>query len=101
MGVLDGVLDTILRRTKDSLTYKAGDVATDVVVKGAQKGLEATQKKGAPKILDKCPKCKAKLEPDAKFCPECGYKLIVTCEKCAIEYPIGTKFCKQCGEKPK
>jgi ribosomal protein L40E len=97
MGMFDGVLDTILKRTKDNLTYKAGDAATDVVVKGAKKGVDATQKKGAPKMLEKCPKCKAKLEPDAKFCPECGFKLIVTCEKCNIEYPIGTKFCKQCG----
>jgi predicted RNA-binding Zn-ribbon protein involved in translation (DUF1610 family) len=48
--------------------------------------------------LEKCPKCKAKLEPDAKFCPECGFRLIVKCEKCNIEYVIGTKFCKQCGE---
>lgn len=100
MGILDGVLDTVVRRTKDNLTYKAGDVATDTVVSGVKKGVGATQK-GSTKPLEKCPKCKAKLEPDAKFCPECGFRLIVKCEKCNIEYPLGTKFCKQCGEAVK
>jgi predicted RNA-binding Zn-ribbon protein involved in translation (DUF1610 family) len=99
VGIFDGILDTALKRTKDSLTYKAGDVATDTVISGIKKGIDATKKeKGAAKPLERCPKCKVKLEPDAKFCPECGFRLIVKCEKCGIEYPIGTKFCKQCGE---
>lgn len=101
MGILDGVLDTIFRRTKDNLTYKAGDVATDAIVKGAKSGVDATQKKGTPKSLSKCPKCKVKLEPNAKFCADCGYKLIIECSKCEIEYPVGTKFCKQCGDELK
>jgi ribosomal protein L40E len=102
MGILDGVVDSIVRRTKDNLTYKAGDVATDAVVAGVKKGASAAKKeKGSTKPLEKCPKCKAKLEPDAKFCPECGFRLIVKCEKCGIEYPVGTKFCKQCGSTPK
>ncbi|MFH1285298.1 MAG: zinc ribbon domain-containing protein [Candidatus Micrarchaeota archaeon] len=99
MDILDGVMDTILRRTKDNLTYKAGDVATGAITTGMQKGMNAVKKeKGAAKPLENCPKCKAKLEPDAKFCAECGFRIIVKCEKCNIEYPMGTKFCKQCGE---
>ena len=101
MGMLDGVLDKILSRTKDNLTYKAGDVATDTVVSGVKKGVDATKKEKRAKPLEKCPKCKTKLEPNARFCPECGFRLIVKCEKCGIEYPLGTKFCKQCGKAVK
>ena len=98
MGLLDGVLDTAMRRTKDNLTYKAGDVATSAVTGGAGKMLGKLKgEKDVAKRLDKCPKCKAKLEADAKFCPECGQRLVTNCEKCTLEYPLGTKFCKQCG----
>ncbi len=102
MGILDGVMDTVFRRTKENLTYKAGDIATNTAISGVTKGLDMLKnEKGTAKPLEKCPKCKAKLEPDAKFCPECGFRLIVKCEKCNIEYAIGVKFCKQCGEAVK
>lgn len=99
MGWLDDAVGNVLNRTKDNLSYRAGDAATGAVLGGINKGINKVKgEKDAPKTLEKCPKCKAKLEPDAKFCPECGYKLIVNCEKCSIEYQIGTKFCKKCGE---
>lgn len=34
-----------------------------------------------------------------KFCPECGHKFITVCPKCGKDVPIGAKFCLECGEK--
>ncbi|MFA6530102.1 MAG: zinc ribbon domain-containing protein [Candidatus Micrarchaeia archaeon] len=99
MGAIEDAVGNIFNRTKDTLSYKAGDVAASTVIGGVSKGVgKITGAKETVKKLVKCPKCGAKLEPDAKFCPECGYKLIVVCAKCNVEYPVGTKFCKQCGE---
>ncbi len=33
-----------------------------------------------------------------KFCPECGYKFVTVCPKCGAEIK-GGKFCLECGEK--
>ncbi len=98
MGIMDDALGNIVNRTKDSLSYKAGDLITGAAVKGAGKiANKATGAKSA--VLDKCPKCKTKLQPDAKFCPSCGQALVVTCPKCNVAYQLGTKFCTQCGGK--
>lgn len=35
----------------------------------------------------------------AKFCPECGYKFVNVCPKCGNNVPVGSKFCLECGEK--
>ncbi len=34
-----------------------------------------------------------------KFCPECGHKFITVCPKCGNNVPVGAKFCLDCGEK--
>jgi len=46
-----------------------------------------------------CPKCKAEVPKGAKFCPNCGANLVLTCPKCKAEVPPGTKFCPNCGTK--
>lgn len=46
-----------------------------------------------------CPKCNAELPKSAKFCLSCGEKLITSCPKCNTELPSGTKFCSNCGTK--
>ena len=98
MGIMDDALGNIVNRTKDSLSYKAGDLISGTAIKGA--GKIANKVAGGKSIvLDKCPKCKAKIKPDAKFCPDCGQALVVTCTKCNVVYPLGTKFCTQCGGK--
>ena len=49
-----------------------------------------------------CAKCGAKLPPNAKFCLECGEKVVqpeaaeVTCPKCGANVKQG-KFCLECG----
>ena len=77
MGLIDDAIGTVTRRTKDTLTYKAGDAVSDAALKGVGTIVgKAKGEKGATGPLDKCPKCKAKLEPDAKFCPECGTHMV-------------------------
>ena len=34
-----------------------------------------------------------------KFCPECGHKFVTACPKCGKDVPAGAKFCLECGEK--
>ncbi len=46
-----------------------------------------------------CPKCKAELPKSAKFCSECGEKLVASCPKCKAELAPGLKFCSECGAK--
>lgn len=101
MGLFNDIKNTIIGGVKDDLAYEAKNAARDAVVGGVNKGINKIKegKGAAPKILTKCPKCKAKLEPDTKFCQGCGYKLFVNCKTCSVDYPIGTKFCKQCGGK--
>ena len=45
-----------------------------------------------------CPEC-GKTVPKGKFCPECGHKFISNCPKCGSQIPAGSKFCLECGEK--
>ncbi len=44
-----------------------------------------------------CPKC-GKTVAKGKFCPECGHKFVSVCPKCGADTK-GGKFCLECGEK--
>ena len=46
-----------------------------------------------------CRSCGAELPANAKFCLECGEKVVKTCSKCGAEIPGNSKFCLECGEK--
>ena len=53
----------------------------------------------------KCAKCGAVLQPNAKFCPECGEKVappvaenMIVCPECGNTVAKG-KFCPECGHK--
>ncbi len=37
--------------------------------------------------------------PKAKFCLECGHPLVNKCPECGFELPDGAKFCLNCGHK--
>lgn len=45
-----------------------------------------------------CPDC-GKRVPKAKFCPECGHKFGNTCPNCGAALADGAKFCMECGTK--
>lgn len=55
----------------------------------------------APANTVPCPKCGAQVKQGAKFCPECGGKMVQTqkCPKCGTECKATAKFCPECGEK--
>ena len=44
-----------------------------------------------------CSKCGAKMNANAKFCPECGAKQGNSCAKCGATLAKGAKFCPECG----
>ena len=48
-----------------------------------------------------CPACNAEIADSAKFCPECGEKIVrkTLCPGCGAEVTPGAKFCPECGEK--
>ena len=52
----------------------------------------------------KCKKCGNPLEPNVKFCPNCGTAqevqhtaIKIFCEDCGKEIPQGSKMCPNCG----
>jgi len=46
----------------------------------------------------KCPRCQHENPPQAKFCLECGARVVLTCTTCRSELPASAKFCLECGE---
>lgn len=56
---------------------------------------------GSAKVKASCPSCNAPLAANAKFCPECGYKLQDKkfCAECGAALTPGAKFCPECGTK--
>ena len=48
----------------------------------------------------KCNKCGVNLEEGAKFCPQCGEKVVVrkVCQGCGTELKEGERFCPVCGK---
>jgi len=54
------------------------------------------------KLPPKCEKCGKVGNPDDKFCPECGGKMVVpltNCPSCQKEIGEKEKFCTECGTK--
>jgi class 3 adenylate cyclase len=45
-----------------------------------------------------CPQCQQENPPQAKFCLECGSRLVRTCTQCNTELPASAKFCLECGQ---
>ncbi len=56
----------------------------------------------AAAFLAECPHCYTALEPQARFCGGCGFKLpvhIPACGRCHAPLPANAKFCGECGLK--
>ena len=45
-----------------------------------------------------CPKCHFENIAEAKFCNQCGTKLVFACPQCGHVNPEGSSFCNQCGQ---
>lgn len=48
-----------------------------------------------------CPMCHHDLPADARFCPYCGYQMMIInkCPACGAELPPDARFCPQCGAR--
>jgi membrane protease subunit (stomatin/prohibitin family) len=62
-----------------------------------------TVKEAKKEVAEKvdCPNCKAKINANSKFCPECGQKMPENkfCTKCGTKLKPNHNFCPECGEK--
>jgi class 3 adenylate cyclase/tetratricopeptide (TPR) repeat protein len=45
-----------------------------------------------------CPLCQQHAPSDAKYCPQCGAKLIVICAQCGAANVPTNRFCTKCGQ---
>src|SRR5919197_5396912 len=46
-----------------------------------------------------CPRCGAAVQPNARFCSECGNALSSSCRNCGTVLAPGAKFCAECGPR--
>ena len=44
-----------------------------------------------------CPKCKAQVDMNDRFCTNCGYNLKLECPNCGFKIGDGDRFCTNCG----
>ncbi len=53
------------------------------------------------KILQevRCPSCGAVIPKESKFCLECGARMVTSCANCGKPLVPGAKFCLECGAK--
>ena len=49
--------------------------------------------------MTKCSNCGAELQPNQKFCVECGTKLDLLCANCGAKLEPKYKFCINCGTR--
>src|SRR5215207_9395365 len=45
-----------------------------------------------------CSRCQHDNPAVAKFCLECGTRLVLRCAQCSTELPTSAKFCLECGQ---
>ena len=96
MGVGLGMITGI----GNSVGASVGGIMSNTV----QKAMAPESQPAAQPAEVKCEKCGAQLPAGAKFCLECGEKVVVkpsgnavVCPKCGAQLPAGAKFCLECG----
>jgi len=89
----------------DLTKYQNAEVIEDAfsaLVSGKKHGYKTVIERKKPK--PKCSKCGRLSSEDAKFCPECGGKIIIpltNCPKCKTPIEESQKFCTNCGTRLK
>ena len=66
----------------------------------AQKCMELPERGGGSDRTKTCQGCGKQLEPEQKFCPDCGKPTATEkakCRRCGKELDAGQKFCPHCG----
>ena len=72
------------------------------IVSGGRAGYKAIIERKKPDA--KCSQCGKKAPEDAKFCPDCGGKIVIPitkCPSCKKSIEETEKFCMNCGTKLK
>jgi class 3 adenylate cyclase/tetratricopeptide (TPR) repeat protein len=47
----------------------------------------------------KCLRCQEPNPPQARFCSDCGARLVAACPGCGVDLPDGSRFCFACGQR--
>ncbi len=47
----------------------------------------------------RCPRCQQPSPPQARFCSDCGARLVAICAACGVDLPEGSHFCVACGRR--
>lgn len=74
--------------------------AFSALVSGGRPGYKTIIEK--KKIPPKCSQCGRGGDPEQKFCPQCGGKMVVPiteCPQCKKTIDENEKFCTECGNK--
>lgn len=77
-----------------------GNMFAEAFFSGQQKQPDTKPATEPAKV--KCSSCGAQMSAQAKFCIECGTKVVPTtvkCSGCGIDLPAESKFCQECGHK--
>lgn len=117
-GMLGGAMGGALQNAAGvNLQQQAGPTAMQQQTQGAGSGIKTCAHCGAelPEGAKFCLECGEKVVeipegymicpecgktvPKAKFCLECGHPLVHKCPECGEELPDGAKFCLNCGHK--
>ena len=88
------VLDLIIQEAKERIHNLANK--NKKVAKPKKVAVKVEEKKEAP--AEKCPSCGAIIAPNAKFCAECGTKILRNCPECGTAVTLNQKFCPECGK---
>jgi rRNA maturation endonuclease Nob1 len=84
----------------DLRKYEDGTAIQDIYSKivSGKSGYKAVIERRKP--TPKCTKCGRGGDPEQKFCPQCGGKMMVpitACPGCKKSIEPGVKFCTECG----
>lgn len=89
----------------DLRKYQDSDSIQDAfskVVSGGKMGYKAVIER--KKLPPKCVKCGRGGDPEQKFCPQCGGKMVIpmtNCPECKKAIDETEKFCTNCGTQLK
>ncbi len=103
----DQLGDNVYRTTRgyDVLEEGAKNNNSAGAFVGVGLGLDVAKNIGSGAIIpnsqgnvNRCPNCGSVIASDAKFCSECGKKIVHECPKCHKAVTPDQKFCPECGE---
>jgi len=92
-----GYMGEVARYTNSEIVPVKKDTF-NYLLRGTREELSNTIKsiKGEGEV---CPNCGEVNDKDAKFCKNCGCKLVLTCVSCKTVNDRESKFCKNCGKE--